>query len=102
MLSFENDYIQGCHEKILQALVQTNYDREPGYGNDRFSRSAAERIRKACDCPTAEVYFISGGTQTNQLTIDTMLDSHEGVVAAYKRRSRFTFAGISRFNQIRS
>ena len=82
MLSFENDYIQGCHEKILQAFAQTNYDRELGYGNDRFSRSATERIREACRCPGAEVYFISGGTQTNQLTIDTMLDSHEGVLAA--------------------
>ncbi|MBR6826441.1 MAG: aminotransferase class V-fold PLP-dependent enzyme [Oscillospiraceae bacterium] len=82
MLSFESDYIQGCHEKILQALAETNYDKEPGYGADRFSRSAADRIRKACHCDTAEVYFISGGTQTNQLTIDTMLDSHEGVIAA--------------------
>lgn len=82
MLSFESDYIQGCHEEILRALAQTNYDKEPGYGADRFSRSAAERIREACACPEAEVYFISGGTQTNQLTIDTMLDSHEGVLAA--------------------
>ena len=82
MLSFESDYIQGCHEKILQALAETNYEKEPGYGADRYSLSAAERIRRACDCPEAEVYFISGGTQTNQLTVDTMLDSHEGVLAA--------------------
>ncbi len=82
MLSFESDYIQGCHEKILQALAETNYEKEPGYGADRYSSSAAERIRNACQCPGAEVYFISGGTQTNQLTIDTMLDSHEGVLAA--------------------
>ena len=82
MLSFENDYIQGCHGKILEALSLTNYDKEPGYGTDRFSRSAAERIRLACQCPGAEVYFLSGGTQTNQLAVDTMLDSHEGVLAA--------------------
>ena len=82
MLSFENDYIQGCHEKILQAFAESNYEKEPGYGADRYSRSATERIRQACGCPGAEVYFISGGTQTNMLTIDTMLDSHEGVLAA--------------------
>ncbi len=82
MLFFESDYIQGCHEKLLQALADSNYEREPGYGADRYSRSAAERIREACSCPGAEVYFISGGTQTNMLTVDTMLDSHEGVLAA--------------------
>ncbi len=82
MLSFESDYIQGCHERILQALVASNYEREPGYGADSYSRRAAEKIRRACECPKAEVFFIAGGTQTNQLVISTLLDSHEGVLAA--------------------
>lgn len=82
MLSFECDYNQGCHEKILQAFAQSNYEAEPGYGADSYSASAQEKIRKACNCPTAEVFFISGGTQTNQLVISTMLDSHEGVLSA--------------------
>ncbi len=82
MISFENDYIQGCHEQILQALIQSNYDREPGYGADRFSKSAAEKIRKACECDSAQIFFLAGGTQTNQITVDCLLDSHEGVFAA--------------------
>ena len=32
--------------------------------------------------PDAEVYFLTGGTQTNQMVISSMLDCHEGVVAA--------------------
>ncbi len=82
MLSFECDYNQGCHEKILQAFARTNYEAQPGYGADLYSASAERRIRSACDCPEAEVFFISGGTQTNQLVISTMLDSHEGVLSA--------------------
>ena len=82
MLSFENDYNAGAHPLILKALVDTNLLRQPGYGNDDFCRSAAEKIRTACDCPEAEVYFISGGTQTNQVVISSLLRSYEGVISA--------------------
>ena len=43
MLSFENDYNAGAHPLILKALVDTNLIRQPGYGNDDFCRSAAEK-----------------------------------------------------------
>ncbi len=82
MLSFSCDYLEGCHDAILQALVRTNLQQEPGYGSDSFSTSAREKIRLACGCRSAEIYFITGGTQTNQLVIDTMLQPYEGVIAA--------------------
>lgn len=82
MLSFENDYNAGAHPLVLKALMDTNLIKEPGYGNDDFCRSAAEKIRAACACPEAEVYFISGGTQTNQVVISSLLRSYEGVLSA--------------------
>ncbi len=82
MLNFACDYLEGCHDAILQALTKTNLQQEPGYGADSFSTSAREKIRIACDCPDAEIFFITGGTQTNQLVIDTMLQPYEGVIAA--------------------
>ena len=82
MLSFENDYNAGAHPLVLKALTDTNLIRQPGYGNDDFCRSAAEKIRAACACPEAEVYFISGGTQTNQVVISSLLRSYEGVLSA--------------------
>ena len=82
MLSFENDYNNGAHPLVLKALADTNLIRQPGYGNDDFCRSAADRIRAACGCPEAEVYFISGGTQTNQVVISSLLRSYEGVLSA--------------------
>ncbi len=82
MYSFECDYLEGCHEKVLQALIDTNMIQQPGYGADSFTESAKKKIRAAAKAPEADIYFINGGTQTNQLVIDTVLASYEGVVAA--------------------
>ena len=82
MLSFENDYSQGAHEKILQRLIETNRDAQTGYGFDDYTERAKEQIRQVCGCPDAEIYFLVGGTQTNQTVIDSMLSGYEGVVAA--------------------
>ncbi|MBE6543515.1 MAG: aminotransferase class V-fold PLP-dependent enzyme [Ruminococcaceae bacterium] len=81
-ISFESDYIQGCHEKILEALVKTNMEMLSGYGDDCYCHSAKEKIREAIGQHDSEVFFLSGGTQTNQIVIDTMLDSSEGVISA--------------------
>ena len=82
MLSFVNDYSEGAHEKILERLVETNRESLSGYGTDKYSDSAKEKIRQACNCPDADVYFLVGGTQTNQTVIDAVLNQYEGVVAA--------------------
>ena len=82
MLSFANDYAEGAHEKILQKLIDTNRESLPGYGSDRYCESAKNRIREACQCAEAEIYFLAGGTQTNQVVIDTLLADYEGVIAA--------------------
>lgn len=82
MLSFENDYNRGAHPAILKKLADTNMDFEPGYGEDSLCRSAADKIRAACALPDADVFFIAGGTQTNQVVISSLLRSYEGVIAA--------------------
>lgn len=82
MLSFESDYIEGACDEILQKLMETNREQLSGYGMDHYCKSAAEKIAEACQCPEAQVYFLTGGTQTNQIVIDTMLKPYEGVMAA--------------------
>lgn len=81
MLSFENDYSEGAHEKVLQRLVETNLDQQPGYGKDQYCRQARKKIQKICQRPV-EVEFLTGGTQTNQLVIDSLLKPYEGVISA--------------------
>lgn len=82
MLYFESDYTEGAHPKVLDALIKTNMESLSGYGNDHYCKSAKEKIKKACECETAEVHFLVGGTQTNQIIIDSILQSYEGVIAA--------------------
>ena len=53
-----------------------------GYGADKYCESAKVKIRKACESENADVYFLVGGTQTNALVINSMLQSYEGVIAA--------------------
>ena len=83
MLYFVNDYSEGAHEKVLRHLIDTNMEQLSGYGTDHYCETAKEKIKKACGCEDAEVYLLTGGTQTNQIVIDTMLAPYEGVVAAH-------------------
>ena len=82
MLNFLNDYSEGCFPEILEKLKETNLEKTVGYGDDEYCKEAAERIKILCRCPDAQVYFLSGGTQTNQIVIDSLLDSFDGVVSA--------------------
>lgn len=82
MRYFDSDYLEGAHPAILEKLATTNFEQTPGYGSDKYCESARAKIKAACNCPNAEVYFISGGTQTNATVIDTLLASYQGVIAA--------------------
>ena len=82
MISFENDYSAGAHPKILQRLMETNMEPLPGYGVDHYCENAGRKIQEACGCPGAQVYFLTGGTQTNAVIISSILKSYEGVIAA--------------------
>ena len=82
MISFTCDYNEGAHPAILERLVATNFIQQPGYGADSFTASAKARIREAVGCPQAEVFLLTGGTQTNSTVIATMLRDYQGVVAA--------------------
>lgn len=80
--SFISDYMEGAHPLILQRLLETNMEKTVGYGLDEYCESAREKIRAACGCPHAEIYFLIGGTQSNATVIDALLCSYQGVVAA--------------------
>lgn len=82
MISFENDYNTGAHPRILERLMETNTEPLSGYGTDPYCEQAKEKIRAACQCPDAQVEFLTGGTQTNSVVISTMLSDYEGVLAA--------------------
>ena len=80
--NFSCDYLEGAHPKIVQRMAEENALQEPGYGTDSVSESAREKIRGAVGIPDAEVYFLVGGTQTNQLAAAAFLRPWEAMVAA--------------------
>lgn len=81
MYSFKNDYGEGAHPRILQALLETNLEQEEGYGEDQYSQNAKELIKHALGRPNVHIHFIPGGTQTNLITISAFLRPHEAVIS---------------------
>lgn len=81
MLHFRNDYGNGAHPKVMEALCKTNLELTVGYGLDPYCRKAADQIRQLCACPQAEVHFIPGGTQANKTAIGAFLRPWEAVIA---------------------
>ena len=82
MLYFNNDYAEGCHQSILDALVKTNMEQTLGYSKDSYCAAAREKIRKACGNDNLAVHFLVGGTQTNLTVIDAALRPHQGALCA--------------------
>lgn len=80
--SFKNDYSEGCHPRILEALSSTNFVQQNGYELDDYCLNAENLIRKKIKNSQAKVHFVSGGTQANLIAISAFLRPHESVVSA--------------------
>lgn len=82
MYSFANDYSEGCHPKILEALNKTNDIQTVGYGLDEYCLQASDKLKKLIDNENVDVHYIVGGTQTNLIVISSALRPHQAVIAA--------------------
>lgn len=80
--SFKNDYSEGCHHIILEALMRTNFSQQNGYGLDDYCAEAERIILEKSKSPHSKVHFVSGGTQANLIVISSILRPHESVIAA--------------------
>lgn len=81
-LVFRNDYSEGAHPRILEALARASAEQNAGYGLDRHSLRAAELIRALSGQPSAAVHLLSSGTQTNLVALSAFLRPHQAVIAA--------------------
>ena len=82
MKRFESDYLEGAHPDVLRALIETNGEQTPGYGEDPHCEAARALLRERCELPEGEVQFLVGGTQVNRTVIASILRPHQGVIAA--------------------
>ena len=81
MYSFQNDYSEGAHPAILEALNRTNLVQTLGYGEDPYCLEAASLIQQHCANTNSAVHFVSGGTQANLLCLAAFLRPYESVIA---------------------
>ncbi|MEH7483079.1 aminotransferase class I/II-fold pyridoxal phosphate-dependent enzyme [Neobacillus drentensis] len=82
MYSFKNDYSEGAHPRILNALIESNLVQEDGYGEDQFSQKAVELLKERMGRTDVDIHLLSGGTQTNLIAISAFLRPHEAAMAA--------------------
>lgn len=96
MHSFRNDYMEGAHPHVMDALVRTNAEQHIGYTEDPWCMRAREAIRRAIvDSNSSgklreagivdeslQIEFVCGGTMANLLAIGAALRPWECVIAA--------------------
>ncbi len=80
--SFRNDYSEGAHINILNALIENNTKQQAGYGNDDYCDMARQIIKNRINNQNADIHFVSGGTQANLIIISSILRPYESVIAA--------------------
>ena len=81
MYRFTNDYSEGCHPLMLEAISKANLEGNFGYSTDPHCAHAADLIRKAANAPDAQVHFVCSGTQVNLIAICSALRPHQAVIA---------------------
>ena len=96
-INLSSDYLQGAHPDVMKRLAETNLLKTAGYTLDEFSQSAREKIRKECNAPEADVFFLTGGTQTNAVFIGAYLKPYQGVIAADSAHISLHEAGAIEF-----
>ncbi|AGA68380.1 threonine aldolase [Desulfitobacterium dichloroeliminans LMG P-21439] len=82
MISFKNDYSEGAHPRILEALLKSNLIQEQGYGEDSFCLGASELLRERLGNKDLTIHYLTGGTQANLVAISAFLRPHEAAIAA--------------------
>lgn len=82
MYSFNNDYSEGAHPAILEAIAACNMEQNPGYSLDEHTKNAISLIRREIGCSDADIHCITGGTQTNLITISSALKPWQAVISA--------------------
>ena len=82
MYSFKNDYSEGAHQNIIDAMVKSNMEQTSGYGEDAYTEEAKNIIKQNIKDDSADIHFFVGGTQVNLTSICAFLRPHEAAIAA--------------------
>lgn len=78
---FASDNASGLCPEALQAFVDANPGHAPGYGADRWTEQAADRLRELFECD-AEVFFVFNGTAANSLILAHLCQPYHSVLCS--------------------
>lgn len=82
MYSFRNDYSELCHENILKNMMNVKTTQFDGYGEDIITTKVKSSLKQLLDNDNVDIHLISGGTQTNLVSISSILKPYQAVIAA--------------------
>lgn len=82
MYSFKNDYSEGAHERILNALLESNLEQSDGYGTDEYTKKAIELLKDRIEHNDVDIHLLVGGTQVNLTAISAFLRPHQAAIGA--------------------
>ncbi len=82
MYSFRDDYSEGAHPRILNALIESNLEQTKGYGQDYYTQKAYELLKQKIGRNDIDIHLLIGGTQTNSTVISAFLKPYEAAIAA--------------------
>ncbi|MFP4162518.1 MAG: threonine aldolase family protein [Chitinispirillaceae bacterium] len=76
---FASDNTAGMCPEALEAVIESNDDWVPSYGDDRWTALAADTIRDffETDC---EVFFVFNGTSANSLSLASLCSSFHSII----------------------
>ncbi len=81
MRSFASDNNSGVHPLILKAIEQANQDHAIGYGDDKWTQAATDKIMEVFGS-SAEPFFLFNGTGANSVAIQSTTKPYNSIICA--------------------
>ncbi|KAH8748100.1 threonine aldolase [Diaporthe sp. PMI_573] len=78
---FRDDYSDGAHSDVLEAIAAANSDSQVPYGEDAYTEAARALIQQKMNATDAAVHLVASGTLANILVIGSCLRPHEAVIS---------------------
>lgn len=78
---FASDNNAGVHPDVMRAMANCNAGHVVGYGDDEYTRRAADKIREHFGAGT-EVFFVFNGTAANVVGLRNMTQSFNSIICS--------------------
>jgi threonine aldolase len=75
-----DNYSQICPE-VLEKVIQLNQDNAQAYGNDYYTKYAADKLRELFET-NCEIFFVFNGTAANSLSLAALCNSYHSIICS--------------------